>query len=211
MGISVKITGLARAARELRAEPAALVANAEVAVNETSAYAGDFVTARVGERYNISPVTLRENIFVRRASVAANLVRGSVDMQIKAIPLTEFGAQVRMVPFRGPDSRGRKYVSRALPQVTVALYKGQRPRALPGAFPLTQRSPGAIFAGESVRKRVGADRGRLTGFRFYTFPKRLTDKVLKEAQREVGKQLALRFRVAVRVYRRGSAALRQNG
>lgn len=208
--ISVKVTGVAAAARDLRATPGALISIATESVNAAAEHANEFVVRRTSQQYNLSEATLSQYVSVRRASVRADSVSGSVTLQIAAVPLTEFGAQVRMVRYTGPDSRGRRYRSRLLPEVRVALYRGKAARKLPGAFPLRQRGSGALRGGEAVRKRVGAQRGRLTGFRYFTFPKRLTDRLLVEAQREIGTQFGVTFRVAYRKWIRGAAVLRDN-
>lgn len=209
MALSIRVTGLQQAVKELRQLPELLRESAKQAVDATVEHVRLEAIRRTSQRYNLSEATLSHYVYPRRASVTADGARGSVELQIKAVPLTEFGAKVVMRPVTLTGRTGTRY-QRTLPSVEVALYRNQRPRRLPGAFPLRQRSDGSVFASESVRRRIGKDRGKLTGFRYYTFPKRITQKLVSELQREGGKQLRVSLRIAYRKAFRGQQVLRLN-
>lgn len=219
MAFTVKVTGLKQAAKDLGQLPEVLRASAEKAVNEAVEVVRSEAIKRASQRVNLSAETLSSFVLARRASVRADGVSGSVQLQIKAVPLQEFGAQVTMEEYKGPDSLGRVYQNRFLPAVRVALYRGKRAKRLPGGFTLRQRNSGALDVDEKVKKRVGRGFGersdgtvgnKLTGFRFYTFPKRITDKLLPELQAVAGKQLNVSLRVAYRKQFRGLKVLRLN-
>jgi hypothetical protein len=212
MSIKVKVTGLNEAARDLGQTPESLRESARSAVDATVEHVRQQAISRASARYNLSEQTLSSFVVARKASVRADSASGSVQLQIKAIPLTAFDARVRMraVTLREAFGRPTQAYRRQLPTVELALYRGQRARPLPGGFPLQQRTSGALRGGESVRRRVGTERDRLTGFRFYTFPKRVTDKLLPELQAEAGKELSMQLRVAYRKQFRGMHVLRLN-
>lgn len=182
MTFLVRATGLAQAAADLQVAAAALLPVAEAAVNATTLSVSGRAAQLTAQRYNLSEDTLRDYIFVRRASVTADKVSGTVQLQIKAVPLTAFGAQVQLVSrtLRAAFGRPTKPYTRLLPQVSVQLYRGQAAKKLPGGFPLRQRDASALLGGEKVRRRIGPERDRLTGFRYYTFPRRITDKLLPQ-------------------------------
>lgn len=218
MTFAVKVTGLREAARDLGQTPEILRASAEKAVNATVERVESEAVRRASQRVNLSEAQLKPFVFARRASVRADGVSGSVTLQIKAVPLSAFGALVKRTPYLGPDALGRRYQRRFLPQVSVALYRGKPARVLPGGFPLRQRNDGALSANERVVRRAAgigerSDRSvgnRLTGFRFFNFPKRITEKLLPELQAEAGKQLSVELRVAYRKQFRGLRVLRLN-
>lgn len=210
VAIKASTRGFVPLNRALRDMPRALQSSAEVAVTKNIREGREFVIRRTGEKYNLSEATIREHVFARRVSRTKDGARGSLELQVKAIPLEEFSAQVEFVSRRLNRAFGRpsRSYQRKFARVRVALYKGQRARVLPGGFPLNQRRAGLLRTGERVRKRIGSSRDRLTGFRYYTFPRRLTDRLLRETQDEVSKNLSVSFRVAFR--KEGSRTLRFN-
>lgn len=219
MAFGVQVTGLREASKALAQTPAQVRQSAEQAVNGTVAHIEVEARTRASQRVNLPPETLRDFIFARRASVRANGIGGSVTLQVKAVPLGLFDPRVKLVPFTGPDSRQRRYQNRLLPQVSVAIFRGVRAKALPGGFVSGQRTDGALADGERVFKRAGRGFGdrsdgsvgnKLTGFRFFTFPKRVISKLLPELQREAGKELDVQLRVAYRKNLRGFRVLRRN-
>lgn len=219
MAFTVKVTGLKQAAQDLGQLPGVLRASAEKAVNEAVEVVRSEAIKRAAQRVNLSEETLSSFVLARRASVRADGVSGSVQLQIKAVPLQEFGAQVKLEKFKGPDSLNRVYRNRFLPAVRVAIYRGKRAKRLPGGFTSGLRGNGPLGSGERVYKRAGRGYGersdgtvgtKLTGFRFYTFPKRITDKLLPELQAVAGKQLNVSLRVAYRKQFRGLKVLRLN-
>lgn len=196
-----------------------LRAAARDSVQSTLEYLKAEAARRTALRYSLSQDKLGSFVLVRRASVTADGVGGSVTLQLKAVPLTEFGAEVEMREFSLTSRAGRTF-TRRLPTVQVAIYRGRLPRALPGGFPLRQRNTGALLAGESVRRRASADRGtrrdgtygaKLTGFRFYTFPTRITKQLVPQLSADVQRKLGVDFKVAYRKQRRGLSVLANNG
>jgi len=217
--MSVRVTGLRQTAQRLGQVPEALRASAVAAMTVATGKVRGEAIRLFAERVNLSEDTLGSFIEVGQTSVRADGVRGSVTLKVKAVPLTAFGAQVQMLPYTGPDSRGRRYKSRVLPQVRVALYRDQRPRILPGAFALRQRNNGPLNTSDRVVRRVGQGVGdrrdgssgrKLAGFRFFTFPKRTTNQVLPALKAFAGEQFAVDLRVAYRKQLRGVRVLRGN-
>lgn len=224
-GFEIQVTGLKQAVKELQQTPELLRESARLSVDEAVTHVRSEAIRRTAQRYNLSEETLQHYVYPRRASVTANGASGSVELQIKAVPLTEFGAQRITVvrALRQAFGRPTKPYRREFTGVKVALYVGRGARQLPGGFPLRLRGAGALIGGDKVRKRVGSNasgRGvsrdnryegnKMTGFRFYTFPKRLTDKLLPELQREGGNHLRVSLRVAYRKQFRGYKVLRLN-
>jgi hypothetical protein len=206
---TVRVTGVQKLARQLGEQPAAFRDAAVEAVEGTIGEVAEKAVDWTADRYNLSKDTLRRHVVVRRASVRADGIRGSVDLHIKAIPLTEFGPQVRMRKLSVHSLTGRLF-QRELPTVEVSLYRGRRPRVLPGGFPLRQRNSGHLQAGDSIRRRIGKERGRLTGFRYYTFPRRVTDRLLPELRTLAEGRLTVMLRVAIRKQRKGLRVLAGN-
>jgi hypothetical protein len=216
---AIKVTGVQQVARAAGQEPDVLREAARDSVQSTLEYLKAEAARRTALRYNLSQDKLGSFVLVRRASVSADGVSGSVTLQLKAVPLTEFGAEVEMREFSLTSRTGRTF-TRRLPTVQVAIYRGRLARALPGGFPLRQRNTGALLDGEGVRKRVGSGRGhrsdgtygaKLTGFRFYTFPKRITNQLVPELNADGQRKLSVDFKVAYRKQRRGLSVLANNG
>lgn len=206
MAFGIRVTGLKQAVKELELLPAEIKAAAESAVNSVAEAAREAGVRKTLDRYTLDEETIRDAVFVRRASISGNRVSGSVQFQINAVPLSAFDTRVAIVnvPVR---AFGRKVVLRKLHAVNVRLYRGRNAKTLPGGFPLKQRSAGALRDGEKVRRRVGNGFGvrndgtlgtKLTGFRYYTFPKRITGPLLKELQREAEAGIKVALRVAYR-------------
>ena len=161
------------------------------------------------EVYNISRRELTPFVSVHRAS--GTRLRGSVRMLVRAIPIEAFRPRVKMQTFtfkvRGKD------VKRRLPAIYLKRFKNAGEKYIGPAFPLTQRSSGVLRRGEKVRRRIGAERGRLTRIRYYTFPKQFAEEVLlPDAQAFIGPAISVELRRALRRFspRTGLRPLRGN-
>lgn len=161
------------------------------------------------EVYNIARRELTPYVTVRRAS--GSRVSGSVSMLVRAIPIEAFRPRVRMQTFTF-EFRG-KQVTRRLPAIFLRRFKNGDEKYIGPAFPLTQRRSGVVKRGEKVRRRIGADRERLTRIRYYTFPKQFAEEVLlPDARAFIGPAIGVELRRAFRRYnpRRGLRTLRGN-
>lgn len=98
---------------------------------------------------------------------------------------------------------GKSY-PRRLPSIQVSLYRDQAPRLLRTAFPLHRRADGLLGPNDRVRARLDQsanpveNRRNLKKFRYVTFPKRILDPILAEAEQLAGEGFAVTFRAAFR-------------
>lgn len=177
------------------------------AVARTARSVRQSAIARTAAVYNLSKRTLSQYVQIRRESTG---LHASVQLQVRAVPIQAFTPKVQMDRFRYVDSRGRR-VDRRLAAVYVKRYTQGRALRIPQAFPLRQRFGGALGAGDQVRRRTGAARGKLTVLRYYTFPKRFLDELLPALRAEAAESLGVDMRAAVRRYTsRGRRELRRN-
>lgn len=218
MAFAVRVTGLAETSRALGQSAEQLRDDAVTSVNTVVDRVAVSAARRFSQRVNLSAETLSQFIFTRRASVRADGVSGSVTLQVKAVPLSLFAPRVSVeqVTYNQVFGRSSRSYTRPMASVSVQIYRDQPARKLVGAFPLRQRNAGPLAAGELVRKRAGSGFGersdgsvgsKLTGFRYFTFPRKITDAVLPELQAEAGQALSLEFRTA---YRSRFGQLRKN-
>lgn len=116
--------------------------------------------------------------------------------------------------------RPRAY-TRTLPTIWVKRFRNGSAKQLGAYFPLHQRTSGALAGGESVRRRVGSNasgRGvsrdaqyegnKLTGVRYYTFPKRFLAEIQPQLVEFVGSRGQVELRAAYRKWFRGQRVLR---
>lgn len=132
------------------------------------------VVRKTTEFYNVRPRVLREYVILRQAS--KNSLSGGANLEIRALPVNAFSPRVRMQRFTF-QRRGQQ-VTQQLPAVYVTLLKSEGPQYAKPAFPLQQRTSGAIRPAEKVRRRIGERRDRLTNIRYYTFPKQFIEDVI---------------------------------
>ena len=217
MAVRVTSTGGTKAAARVRSIAAGMAGSAlKVSVDQTAAATAARAVDFTADRYNVSKDLLSKYIYVRRASIAKAGARGSVDLQIKALPIEVFGPQVVMREFIVRGRTGARW-RRKLPTIEVALFTGQPQRRLGKYFPKFSRNNGSLSASDGVLRRIGAGRGerrdgtvgnRLTGVRFVTFPSKfLRDRLAPELQRFAGETLRVHIRAA---YRNQRGQLRQN-
>lgn len=166
------------------------------------------VIDETASRYNITKRRLSRSVYIKRAG--RGVAAASVNLKIRAVPLDEFGARVRMTPLRGRDSLGRRF-NRKAASVSVKIYRGGGRKTLPGAFPLFQRTPGALREPGTVRKRTSAARNKLTVLRFYTFPTDYREALLSDIAAQLPGDFGVAFDAAVRkLDKGGNRVLRGN-
>lgn len=222
-GFSVKISqGFQRAQQELGALETEIKAAASEAVNQV----GDLVAAHAIDtttrKYNLEKDDLEPYVYVRRGGVGALHV--SVELQVKAIPIELFQPRVRMVSVRMMVF-GRYRRTRLLPAIEIKRYRNRGYKLLYPYFPLHTRQAGALPRGDRIRRRVGSSRSgrgerrdgsygaKLTGVRYYTFPRSFAERELLPKAKSYGeKQLIIQFREAYRSRAKsGLKVLRLNG
>lgn len=208
MDVSVdvrNIEGVRDTVRDLgRAAPTALVSS----INRTARDLRSRVVRKTTEIYNISRLDLTPFVSIRRAS--RNKISGQVSLLIRAIPIEFFRPRVKMQVFTF-QSRG-KTVKRKLPAIYLRRFKGGKEKYVAPAFPLKQRTSGALRKGEKVRRRIDARRERLTRIRFYTFPQAfVAETLLPDALEFIPERIQLEMRRALRRFNsRGDRALLGN-
>lgn len=175
MPLTVAASGIDQAAASFR--------GFQDAVNEAAISAGN-AAVKAGQQAAIETTVDRYNVTAEQIApyVTAQLASqgkagASVTLKVRAIPLETFNPIVRMQRFDFRDKKGR-HVSRLLPAVYFARLRGDAPKYLRPAFPLHQRTSGALSGGDRIVKRTGKARDKLTTFRFYTFPDRFLDTEL---------------------------------
>lgn len=209
MKVTVNVRGDAEVRQALRdlgknATPA-LVASINRVVRDTRSR----VVRKTTEIYNISARDLRP--YVSAKSASKNDPNALIRMHVRAIPIEFFKPRVKMQTFTF-QVRG-KTVTRKLPAIYLRRYRGGAEKYVAPAFPLTQRRTGLVARGEKVRRRIGADRDRLTRIRYYTFPKQFVDEVLlPDAQQFIPERMRVELRSAIRRYsaKSGLRTLRGN-
>lgn len=151
---------------------------------------------RTAAVYNLRQKTLRKAISIKGASQGGDTA--TVTLHIRAVPLTEFSPRVRMQTFRFTDSLGRR-VNRRLPTVRLRIFKSGSARYIGPAFPLRQRYSGGLAPGDTIRRRAGSSRGKLTALRYYTFPNRfLRQRLMPQLRDVVDDRVGVEFRAAHR-------------
>lgn len=184
--------------------PAALVSS----INRVARDLRARVVRKTTEFYNVRPRILREYVDIKRARRTE--ISGEVKLKIRALPINAFSPRVRMQRFT--YQRRGKAVTQQLPAVYVTLNRSEGPQYVAPAFPLQQRSSGVIKPAEKVRRRIGADRGRLTQIRYFTFPRQFVeDVILPDVQPFIPARMQLELdRAYRRMTGRGRAELRRN-
>ncbi len=187
---------MAKAARVYAAVERASATAGRQSVNRVANTVRSQAAKRTSAVYNLRQKTLRDAISIKGASKGDDTA--TVTLHIRAVPLTEFSPRVRMQTFKFTDSLGRK-VNRRLPTVRLRIFRGGSPRYIRPAFPLRQRYSGGLAAGDTIRRRTGSARGKLTSLRYYTFPNRfLRERLMPQLRDVVDDRLGIEFRAAHR-------------
>jgi hypothetical protein len=206
MALVTRTTGVEDVAQLLAAQPEAIRQAAETSIKVLVQRAADRVVELTTERYNLDADTVRE--FVTLGGPGDGSARASLTLKVRAIGIEAFKPEIRMVRFSGPDKLGRRYANRELPEVRLARLRGGTPKRVTGAFPLRQRTPGALQGGDDIRRRTGTAREKLTRIRFFTFPRKFVREALLPAIRATVTELAgIEVREAFRRFRRGRTQL----
>lgn len=187
---------MAKAARVYSAVERASRTAGRQSVNRVANTVRSQAAKRTSAVYNLRQKTLRTAISIKGASQGDDTA--TVTLHIRAVPLTEFSPRVRMQTFRFTDSLGRR-VNRRLPTVRLRIFKSGSARYIRPAFPLRQRYSGGLAPGDTIRRRAGSSRGKLTALRYYTFPNRfLRQRLMPQLRDVVDDRLGIEFRAAHR-------------
>lgn len=206
MAVKIKNAGSARS--KLAEASRAMDAAARQAANQGARKAAQVARKATSEVYNLTERTLADYISIRQATVSQSFAR--VRLRIKAVPLSAFGARIKMQRFRFTDSLGRN-VNRLLPTVHLKLYRAGGVKHFRSLFPLRQRSDGPLYEADRIKRRIGKERLKLTVPRYFTFPKRiLNETVLPRIIAEVPDVLVTKFGAAFRKLFKGQRQLRGN-
>lgn len=195
MRVSVKVTGDAGVRQALNDLKGKSTSSLVTAINRVARDLRSRVLSKTVEIYNISRRDLTPYVTEKRAS--ASNVSASVRLLIRAVPIEMFRPRVRMQKFT--FTRNGRKVTRTLPAIFLRRTRGGAEAYVPPAFPLHQRRTGLLGRGDSVRRRIGTDRDRLTRIRYYTFPQQFVDEVLlPDAQDYIGPAVNVELRRALR-------------
>lgn len=206
MALVTRTTGVEDAAQLLAAQPEAIRKAAETSVKVLVERARDRVVELTTKTYNLDADKVGE--FITLGGPGDGTARASLTLKVRAIGIEAFNPEIRMVRFSGPDKLGRRYANRELPEVRLARLRGKPLRRVTGAFPLRQRTPGALQSGEDIRRRTGTAREKLTRIRFFTFPRKFVREALLPAIRATVTELSgIEVREAFRRFSRGRARL----
>lgn len=208
MNVSFDLQGDAAVRRSLgelgrNARPAMVTS-----INRTSRDLRARVVKRTVQVYNLSRRELNPYVIIRGAT--ASRISATVTLQVRAVPIEAFRPRVRMQAFTF-KLRGRS-ITRTLPAIYLKRFRAGAEKYVAPAFPLHQRTSGLLLKGDSVRRRVGDDRARLTRIRYYTFPREfVTRQLLPDARQFVPERVELELdRALRRRNQRGRSILRGN-
>lgn len=203
--VSVTFRGLDGALRELSALHA-LREVARTAADLTAAATRKKAIQLTTRRYNLDEDTLAPFVTLGQTGTAGQTDGyASVRLMARPIPIAVFNPTVRMQPVRIAKRNGGTY-TRRLPTVWVKRFRSGGAKQLKPFFPLEQRVDGATA--DSIRRRIGAGRDRLTGPRFYTFPKRFLDEIRPQLVEFVGDRGSGELQGAYRKWLKGQRVLR---
>lgn len=206
MALVARTTGIDEAVALLQAQPEAIRKAGETSVKLLVERARDRVVALTTETYNLDAETVKQ--FVTLGGPGDGSERASLTLKVRAIGIEAFNPIVNLVRFSGPDRIGRRFNNRELPEIRLSRLRGKAPRRVTGAFPLRQRTPGALQSGEDIRRRTGTAREKLTRIRFFTFPRKFVRESLLPAIRATVTELSgIEVREAFRRFSRGRTRL----
>jgi hypothetical protein len=209
----VTLKGSDRALKELGALPGLTEQAGIEAANVTAKGTRQYALKLTTQRYNLDVEDLEPFIALREATTPRG--GASVTLKARAIPISAFKPQVRIQSFR-LVSRGNKpkTYTRRLPTIYVQRFRSGSPKHLHPYFPLHQRTDGALSPTDRVRRLV-ASKGktgdytdRLTGVRYYTFPKRFLNEIRPKLAAYVGERGSVELNAAFRKRLAGQRVLR---
>lgn len=210
--VDITLSGLEGALADLSALPADAKAAVQEAVQAVARSTKRRAIKLTTQRYNLDEETLDPYVALGKTGITP-YGGASVRLKARPIPISVFSPQVRMKTFTLTSSRARTY-KRKLPTVLVKRFRKGGAKPLKPFFPLRQRANGPLAASDAVRKRTGSkvsakeNRMKLTGPRFYTFPKRFLDEIRPQLIEHVGEQGSLELRAAWRKRHKGYRVLR---
>lgn len=220
--VSIELSGMEGALADAGALAGLQQAAGDEAAGETARATRGYAIQLTTRRYNLSEDDLEPYVVGSYGTGGRSDGWSSVRLLARPIPISTFRPEVRMRSFR-LMSRGRRprAYTRTLPTVWVKRFRNGSAKQLGGYFPLHQRSSGTLAGGESVRRRVGGNasgRGvsrdgqyegnKLTGVRYYTFPKRFLAEIQPQLVEFVGSRGQVELRAAYRKWFRGQRVLR---
>ena len=219
--VSVTLGGLDGALTEVGALPAAAREAANAAAELTARATRLEAIRLTTRRYNLDADTLDPYVVGSYGKGGRTDGWSSVTLLARPVPIQVFNPAVRMRTFR-LVSRGRrpKTYSRSLPTIVVKRMRQGSAKQLHPYFPLHQRTSGPLSPGDAVRRRIGSGRGdgrsvktpysgnKLTGVRYYTFPKRFLDEIKPQLVEFVGDRGQVELRGALRKRLRDQRVLR---
>ena len=204
--VSAKLTGIAAAVEDLRTLPGELQAAAADGLNATAAAVRARAIKLTTDRYNIEPDILSH--YVELAEATPSAVQASVKLLARPLPLSTFSPRVKMIQARVKARNGRVF-TRPLPSIEVKRLRKVGHKKLGKYFALHQRRDGGTT--DPIRRRIGSARDRLTGARFFTFPKRFLGELEAQLQPYADEKARVEVTGAIRVRARGLRALRLKG
>jgi hypothetical protein len=207
--------GNADAARsDLRAVPALVDKMSQAAVTAVANATKGEASRLTRQKYAIGESDLDPFI---RVSKLGNTPQGgaSVTLLARPLPLSVFRPTVKMQTYTLKSRAGRTY-TRKLPTVWVKRFARGSAKQLKPYFPLHQRRNGLLAAGDRAARRVGNTKvgrdgyegNKLTGVRFYTFPKTFLQTIRPQLVDFVGARGSLELREAFRKNFKGMRVLR---
>lgn len=216
MPIDVTLSGLDAARSDLRAVPALAEQVALDAVQATGKATKQEASRLTCKTYAIAAADLDPYITFTAARSAQG--GASVRLLARPLPLSVFRPTVKMQTFTLRSSAGRTY-KRKLPTIWLKRFVKGSAKQLKPYFPLHQRSTGPLASDDRAARRIGtpgnfvfnsqgAPSDKLTGVRFYTFPKRFLQKLRPQLVEFIGDRGNLELRGAFRKRFKGMRVLR---
>ncbi len=220
--VTITFRGVDGALKELRALPDQLREAAKEAAQRTAESTRKRAITLTTQRYNLDAEPLEPYVTTGYTGTGGRTDGwASVRLLARPIPVSEFKPQVRMRSFR-LVSRGTKpkTYTRRLPTIYVQRFRSGSPKHLHPYFPLYTRENGPLPPADSVRKRVGKTKigrvvngvgyegNKLTGVRYYTFPKQFLREIRPQLVRFVGDSGQIELRSAFRKRFKGQRVLR---
>lgn len=153
--------------------------------------------------FNINLRDVRPFITARGAKATAGRLAAYIAFKIQAVPQELFKPRIRMQTFTIKGKHGT--FKRKLPTVFFKRYRAGQYKYVKSFFPLHTRTTGRLSQGDKLKRRIGADRNKLTGVRFYIMPPRFVAEVLIPNGKEIiGERFEIEFRSAYRRFVQGS-------
>lgn len=215
MPFEVTISNLDLARSDLRAFPVQVEKMSLAAIQATATATKTEASRLTRVKYAISADDLDQYISLKTAKTPQG--GASVTLLARPLPLSVFKPTVKMQTFTLTSTRGRTY-TRKLPTVYIKRFTKGAAKKLPGYFPLHQRNNGALSSSDRVARRVGGTKvgrpgsgyegNKLTGVRYYTFPKSFLAQIRPKLVDFVGERGSLELRGAFRIQFKDARVLR---